>query len=125
MPLKLRPELTISVFVSDWPAARQFYAETLGLPETFVVEEAGWAEFTVLDGVVIGLNALNGDPHPGPGGTTIVLGVEEVDAARSQLEAAGVEFVGPTEEVPGMVRLAGFRDPDGNSLMLSQNLAPQ
>jgi predicted enzyme related to lactoylglutathione lyase len=116
--------MTISVFVSDWPAARRFYGQTLGLPETFVVEDAGWAEFTVVDGVVIGLNALNGDPHPGPGGTTIVLGVEDVDASRAELEAAGVEFVGATEEVPGMVRLAGFRDLDGNSLMLSQSLVP-
>ena len=38
-------------------------------------------------------------------------------------EGRGVRFEGDTIEYEGMVRLAAFFDPDGNRLMLAQNLA--
>ncbi len=122
MAINFTSELTISVAVADWNAARDWYREKLGLEEGFVVEEGGWAEFAVPGGAILGLNALNGEPHPGPGGTTLTLGVKNLDEARAALEAAGVQFLGDTEEMPGMVRLATFQDPDGNVMMLAQNL---
>jgi predicted enzyme related to lactoylglutathione lyase len=45
-------------------------------------------------------------------GPVIGFGVEDVDATRSQLEAAGVEFVAPTQS-EGEYRWAHFRGPDG------------
>jgi hypothetical protein len=33
-----------------------------------------------------------------------------------------VRFDGPTREYPGMVKLATFFDPDGNTLMLYESL---
>jgi CreA protein len=48
--------------------------------------------------------------------------VEDIDAARAALEAAGVRFDGDTDVNEGMVKLATFFDPDGNALMLSQTL---
>jgi len=120
MTLTLKPELTVSILVSDWDAARAWYREKLGLEEGFVVD--GWAELNGPLGVVVGLSALNGEPHPGAGGVTLVFGVEDIAAARSELEANGVQFLGPTDETPGMVRLASFQDPDGNVMMLAQNL---
>jgi CreA protein len=122
MAIDFTSELTISVAVSDWNAARAWYREKLGFEEGFVVEEGGWAEFAVPGGAILGLNALNGEPHPGAGGTTLTLGVKNLDEARTALEGAGVQFLGPTDEMPGMVRLATFQDPDGNVMMLAQNL---
>ena len=122
MAISFKPELTIAVSVADWNAARKWYSEKLGLVESFAVEEAGWAEFSGPLGVVIGLNSLRGEAHPGPGATQITFGVEDVDQARASLEAAGVQFQGPTEEIPGMVKLANFQDPDGNAMILAQNL---
>jgi len=122
MAVWFRPELTISVLVSDWDAARAWYREKLGLEEGFVTEEGGWAEFTGPGQVTIGLNALNGEPHPGPGGTSLVFGVDDIAATRAALEGKGVQFLGPTDELPGMVRLARFQDPDGNVMMLAQSL---
>ena len=122
--LNFKPELTIAVSVTDWDAARAWYREVLGLQEGFVVEEGAWAEFaSPVEGVIIGLSGLpEGEKHPGTSPVNITFGVENVDAARAHLEAKGVEFDGPTTELPGMVRLANFKDPDGNVMLLAQNL---
>jgi hypothetical protein len=48
--------------------------------------------------------------------------VKDIDAARSQMERKKVRFDGPTQEIPGMVKLATFFDPDGNAHMLYQSL---
>ncbi len=52
---------------------------------------------------------------PSPAG--IALRVADVDVARAELEAKGVEFDGDTIET-SVCKQAWFRDPDGNSLML-------
>jgi catechol 2,3-dioxygenase-like lactoylglutathione lyase family enzyme len=46
-------------------------------------------------------------------GPVIGFGVEDVDAARAELEGAGVEFIGPTRS-EGEYVWAHFRGPDGN-----------
>ena len=48
--------------------------------------------------------------------------VSDIAAARSYLEGAGVRFDGETRQVEDMVRLATFYDPDGNAIMLAQQL---
>ena len=120
--MKLKQELTVSVLVSDWQASRTWYREKLGLEEGMVVEDGGWAEFAGPAGVIIGLNSLWGEPHPGPGGVTMVFGVDDIAASRAELEGKGVTFLGENEEVPEMVKLARFQDPDGNVMMLAESL---
>lgn len=123
--LGFRPELTLAVLVSDWEAARRWYAEKLGFQELYAIEEAGWAEMqSPLTGATIGLNRVE-SAHPGPGSVTITFGVTNIDATRAEMEKRGVAFDGPTQEIPGMVRLATFTDPDGNEMMLAQSLAQQ
>jgi len=51
----------------------------------------------------------------------IALRVEDVAAARAELEAKGVEFVG--ERDSGVCNMAFFTDPDGNSLILHRRYA--
>ena len=58
----------------------------------------------------------------GRGGTTPVFGVTDIEVARRDLEGKGVRFDGDSQEIPGMVKLATFFDPDGNSYMLSESL---
>jgi len=124
MTAKLIPGITIAIDVTDWNAARTWYSTKLGLTETFAAEEVGWADFQgVGENISIGLNRIEpGQPHPGPGGVTITFSVNDIEAARADLEANGVEFLGPTNEIPDMVRLATFHDPDGNVMMLAQSL---
>ncbi len=53
----------------------------------------------------------------------LALQVEDVEAARKELEAKGVEFSGDTFDT-GVCHMALFRDPDGNDLMLHRRYAP-
>lgn len=119
-----KPELTLAVTVKDFQVATRWYQDVLGCQPVYTMPEMGWGEFaTPVPGVTIGIGTPQGDePVGGNGGATITFGVEDIDAVRAELEAKGVSFDGPTYEVPGMVRLANFRDLDGNPLMLAQTL---
>lgn len=100
--------------VAGLEAAKRFYGEVLGLEPGF--EMPGWAEFGS-PGMSIGLAE-----GPAGGGATVVLEVADLDSEMARLRAAGVEFCGPVEEIPGVVRLAAFTDPSGNRLQLAQSL---
>lgn len=113
-------KVTVSWFsTKDFEQTKKFYSDVLGLKEIFGTQ--GWAEYAESAGdVSIGLAA---NPHAGKEpGATIVLQVADIEAERKRLEARGVKFVGKTEEVPGIVKLATFRDPSANRLQLAQSL---
>lgn len=120
-PLGFDGGLTISMQVGDLARAIAFYKDVLGLNHLYTVEEISWAELaTESTGVNIGLSQVE-KPKVGAGPVP-TLGVKDIAAARKQLETAKVKFDGPTQEIPGMVKLATFFDPDGNALMLFQDL---
>jgi predicted enzyme related to lactoylglutathione lyase len=50
--------------------------------------------------------------------------VDDVAAARKELESNGIEFVADTMD-SGVCHMAHFRDPDGNALMLHHRYAPK
>jgi catechol 2,3-dioxygenase-like lactoylglutathione lyase family enzyme len=53
----------------------------------------------------------------------LALHVDDVAAARAELEGKGVAFLGETLDT-GVCHMAFFRDPDGNDLMLHHRYAP-
>ena len=59
-------------------------------------------------------------PHSLP----IAFQVDDVEAARAELESKGVEFEADTID-SGVCHMAYFRDPDGNALMLHHRYAPR
>lgn len=108
-----------AVTTTDFPRAVRWYTEMLGFEVMFTADEVGWAQVqTSVPGLSIGIQ-LDPSHQPGTGNATITLGVKDTDAARAALEARGVRFEGETTDLPGMVRLATFRDPDGNTLMFA------
>jgi len=108
--------------VADLDRAKKFYGEVLGLKQT--IEIPGWCEFSHAEGAAsIGLNQMReGDNERG---ATVVLRVDDLARAQDDLKQKGVAFEGVVEEIPGMVRIATFRDPDGNRLQLIQVLGAQ
>ena len=114
-------KVTVSWFsVNDLEQAKKFYGNVLGLKKTLEVEQ--WAEFSGGEGEAsIGLSGRQIVTSREPG-ATIVLRVEDIERERKRLESGGVKFEGKTEEIPGMVKLATFRDPSGNRLQLCQVL---
>ena len=77
---------------------------------------------TKTNGVTIGLGEHT---KPVPGNCVPVFGVADLDDARQKLEQADVKFDGETDVVEGMVKTATFYDPDGNALMLAQDLTKE
>ncbi|MGI3167779.1 VOC family protein [Pseudooceanicola sp. C21-150M6] len=116
----LENTITIAISVKDRHASAKWYADMLGFEVIYHADEAGWSELaTMTEGVTLGLGE---QANPQPGNSVPVFGVADIDPARAELEAAGVRFDGPTEVIEGMVSTATFYDPDGNALMLAQDL---
>lgn len=114
--------LTIACNVTDLKKSLDWYTNVLGFTHLYTVDEIGWCELqSPAEGgrVNVGLSQVE---KVTPGGPTPTWGVNDIEKARAILEEKKVRFDGPTREYPGMVKLATFYDPDGNSLMLSQSL---
>jgi predicted enzyme related to lactoylglutathione lyase len=112
--------ITIAISVKDRHASAAWYAEKLGFALLYHLDEAGWSELkTMTDGVTLGMGE---QVEPKPGNSVPVFGIADINAGRKSLEAAGVKFDGDTEVIDGMVSTATFYDPDGNALMLAQDL---
>jgi predicted enzyme related to lactoylglutathione lyase len=113
-----QPAVVIQLAVSDLDRSVAFYTETLGLELDVRVEALRWAKVkTAIPGLMIGLSET--DVVSGSGTASVNLAVGDADRARVQLEAAGVQFHGETIDIPGVVRLADFDDPDGNRLRIA------
>lgn len=118
--ISLQDTITIALSVTDRHAAATWYEDMLGFAVIYHADEAGWSELqTATTGVTLGLGEHT---KPAPGNCVPVFGIADLEDARSKLEAAGVTFDGPTDVVDGMVKTATFYDPDGNALMLAQDL---
>jgi catechol 2,3-dioxygenase-like lactoylglutathione lyase family enzyme len=114
----------VTVFVKDYPAALKFYSETLGLEHSADYEKIPAGEFEtgsltlqVMDAAAIGREFT-------PSGHPIALHVDDVEAARADLESKGVEFLAETID-SGVCHMAFFTDPDGNALMFHNRYAPK
>jgi catechol 2,3-dioxygenase-like lactoylglutathione lyase family enzyme len=119
-PFEFAGHLTISVNVSNFQAALDWYTTALGFELIYKLDNYGWGEVrTPIGGVTIGLSETEELKH---GGTVPTFGVVDIEAARTHLESAGARFDGDTYEIDGMVKLATFYDPDGNAWMLAQSL---
>lgn len=121
MPLvTLENTLTLAMSVRDRHASAEWYRAKLGFELIHHIDEAGWSELqTKTDGVTLGLGE---QAEPSPGNTVPVFGVSDIKTAREALEGDGVKFDGETETIEGMVSTATFYDPDGNALMIAQDL---
>jgi len=123
-PLKYTGGLTLAFKVKDRKKAMQWYQEVLGFTFLYEAPEIGWCELaTETAGVNVGLSEVE-SPQVGAGPVP-TFGVKDIDQARRLLEKKDVRFDGDTMTIPGMVKLATFFDPDGNALMLYQDLQNQ
>ena len=122
MALGYVPELTASMGVTNLDAAIDWYQSVLGFALMYRADEIGWCELsTSIPGVSVGLSQ-NESVTQG-GGATNVWGVADILAAKAHLDAHGVRQDGEIQHIPGLVKLLTFYDPDGNAMMLSENLA--
>ena len=114
----------ITVPTTDFERASAFYGEVLGLPCSARWGDMPAAEFetgtltiAVMQSDAFGIE-FERHSHP------IALHVEDVAAAREELEGQGIAFRGDTMD-SGVCHMAHFADPDGNSLMFHHRYAPK
>lgn len=114
--------LTCALSVTSLDRSIPWYENVLGMALMYRMDEIAWCELrSAVARVSIGLSQV--ESAGGPGGATLTFGVTDLDAAKAALDAAGVRQDGPINEIPGMVRLLTFYDPDGNALMFYQDLS--
>jgi len=111
----------IAVPSQDAERSRSFYIETLGLRP----DEHSRFEFWI-DATCFGIwePSSFGMPFAPQKNAHLALHVDDVAAARAELEAKGVEFGGDIMDT-GVCHMAFFSDPDGNDLMLHNRYAPR
>jgi predicted enzyme related to lactoylglutathione lyase len=113
----------ITVPTRDFEQAEKFYGDVLGLERSKQWGsmparefETGNLTIAVMQSDAFGIEF---EPHSHP----IALHVDDVEAARSELESQGVEFLADTVD-SGVCHMAYFADPDGNRLMFHHRYAP-
>jgi len=109
----------IHVSVSDVDRAVAFYRDVLGVPFLFRVPGQPMAFFDC-DGVRLYLGAPESEDFRSR--VVLYFTVDDVDEGYDALRQRGVEFVDAPHVVARMedveLRMAFFRDPDGNNLAL-------
>jgi predicted enzyme related to lactoylglutathione lyase len=113
----------ITVPTQDFDKASEFYGSVLGLERSkrWGDMPAGEFETGSLTIAIMQSDAFGIDfaPHTHP----IALHVDDVEAARAELEKQGVNFPADTID-SGVCHMAHFSDPDGNTLMFHHRYAP-
>ncbi len=110
----------VAVPSTDWKRSRAFYVDTLGLKPDEKGDSEFWVGqqcFGIYEPTTFGMEfAPQTTAH-------IALHVEDIEAARAELEGKGIEFDGETLDT-GVCHMAFFHDPDGNALMLHHRYKP-
>jgi glyoxylase I family protein len=107
----------IALKATDYARSKAFYTETLGfrivghLGENIVFVDIGGTTIELMGG------AKPAQERPSGGLVHMAFEVDDVDKTYADLKAKGVQFFVEPKNV-GDIRLAFFRDPDGNELEL-------
>src|SRR6476620_3357337 len=122
---RLRRMITKLDFVAvpsrDAERTRSFYLDTLGLRADDQARFEFWVGETCFG--IWEPDKMGGSFAPQKNGH-LALHIDDVAAARAELEAKGVEFLGETFDT-GVCHMAFFHDPDGNDLMLHSRYTPR
>jgi catechol 2,3-dioxygenase-like lactoylglutathione lyase family enzyme len=105
----------------DAERSRSFYLDILGLRPDAKARFELWAGATCL---AIWEPERQGSTFAPQKNAHLAFGVDDVAAARRELEGKGVEFTRETFDT-GVCHMAFFIDPDGNDLMLHHRYSPR
>jgi predicted enzyme related to lactoylglutathione lyase len=114
----------VTVPTEDMATTVAFYGDTLGLRRSVHLPERGFAEFETGNLTLSVVQPSKMGMEQYVSNNPIALRVDDMEAARAELEAKGVQFAGETFDT-GVCLMAFFRDPNGNPLMLHHRYAPR
>lgn len=118
MSIDYAAHATIAVNVSNLDRSLAWYRDVLGFELDYELKEYGWCELKTPFGFSIGLGQAETVQQ---GNVTPTFGVGDIDGAIAHLRAHEVK-VEDWHEIPDLVRLSTFWDPDGTPWMLAQSL---
>jgi predicted enzyme related to lactoylglutathione lyase len=120
-PFAYAGEVTIAVNVTDIDRSIDWYRHAFGFELIYKLDDFGWCELsTPIKGVSVGLGQTDDQAR---GGMSPHFAVEDIEAAKAHLESVGATFEGDINVIEGMVKLASFKDPDGNSFGLAETIS--
>ena len=113
---------TITLFVEDLAATRQFYGDVFGVPVVFEDDVSAVFGFGNVQVNLLQASeapelvdpATPGGPGAGPR-SLLTVDVDDVDAVCARLRGRGVELLNGPVDRPWGVRTAAFRDPAGHA----------
>ena len=119
----------VRLLVRDYGESFRFWRDTVGLRASFGDEQGPYADFDTgaatlaifsSSAMIQATDIESGRGGRGADDILVVLEVTSVDEATRELEARGVKFVTqPTDQPDWGIRVAHFRDPDGNLVLLT------
>ena len=119
LQLGLAPGTVVSIPVRDVRKSSAWYQETFGFGVARALDEPAWCELTTkTDGLRIGLAQVQ---QAEPGDTTPIFTVRDIERAAAELDSRHIA-TSEIVTVEGHARLITLQDPDGNTLMLQEEL---
>jgi catechol 2,3-dioxygenase-like lactoylglutathione lyase family enzyme len=124
------------LLVDNIDACYRFYRDTLGFKPRFDGEGSVYAEFD-MGGHMLALfsrKLMNDVVAPkarhtrddAPDSVVVTFEVPDVDAVAAHLRQRGVSFISePHDQKDWLLRVAHFRDPDGNLIEINAGLSPK
>jgi catechol 2,3-dioxygenase-like lactoylglutathione lyase family enzyme len=110
----------IAIPTRDLSRAVTWYRDVLGLPESEVTE----GELETPNVTLSFWEPEREDLPFVPNEAGFGVRVADVEEARAELEAKGVEFIAETWD-SGVCHFAAFHDPEGNTIILHRRYAPR
>ena len=110
----------IAIPTRDLSRAVAWYRDVLGLPESEVTE----GELETPNVTLSFWEPEREDLPFVPNEAGFGVRVADVEEARAELEAKGVEFIAETWD-SGVCHFAAFHDPEGNTIILHRRYAPR
>jgi predicted enzyme related to lactoylglutathione lyase len=110
------------VSVSNFKKSEKFFTDVVGLKIDSSNEDGyEWAELSGHEGgsvLGIGVNNDSNEPVKPGNNAVITFTVDDIIKKKAEMEKMGVVFIGDIIEIPGYVKMAFFKDPDGNIFQL-------
>ena len=113
--------LTCAIGVKDLNISIEWYTKVLGFKVLYKMEEQGWCEMqSPVSKVNVGLSEKE-NLETG-GGAILTWGVKDIESSQKLLQNHNTKFDGEILTIPEMAKILTFFDPDGNTLMIAQDL---
>ena len=111
----------VALRVRDLEASVRFYRDAIGIPlrEAGGVDEETHREYSWTDAAYLHFALFPATPEGDTGCVELAFYVDDIDAAHARAVAAGADVASMARDEP-WGRTAGYRDPDGNVVALTQ-----